>query len=272
MSIARNAAGHDERWALVLGVSSGIGAGIARALAQDGHHIIGVHLDLAERAADIARQHDDLSRCGVKVSFFNANAAADTTIAEVVALLPRLTEGRPVQVLVHSLAFGALLPFLHAGPTTDGPLLSRKQMDMTLNVMANSLIYWLQALVAAGQIANGAKVFAMTSAGSQRVTAGYGAVSAAKAALESHVRQLALELAPRNIAVNAVRAGVTDTPAFRKIPGADRLIERVSASNPFQRLTTPDDVGEAIAGLCRISSAWMTGNVLGVDGAELHCG
>jgi NAD(P)-dependent dehydrogenase (short-subunit alcohol dehydrogenase family) len=96
----------------------------------------------------------------------------------------------------------------------------------------------------------------------------YGAVSAAKAALESHVRQLALELADRGITVNAIRAGVTDTPALRKIPGHEQMIEGALQSNPHGRLTTPEDVARAIALLARPESAWITGNVIGVDGGE----
>ena len=96
----------------------------------------------------------------------------------------------------------------------------------------------------------------------------YGAVSAAKAALESHCRQLALELAPQNISVNAIRAGVTDTPALRKIPGFDKMISIATERNPGHRLTTPQDVASLIGCLLSNDSRWMTGNVLGVDGGE----
>jgi NAD(P)-dependent dehydrogenase (short-subunit alcohol dehydrogenase family) len=93
-------------------------------------------------------------------------------------------------------------------------------------------------------------------------------VSAAKAALESHTRQLAMELAPRGIAINAIRAGVTDTPALRKIPGHEVIAETALKRNPSGRLTTPKDVAHAIAALCRPGTEWITGNVIGVDGGE----
>jgi enoyl-[acyl-carrier protein] reductase III len=96
----------------------------------------------------------------------------------------------------------------------------------------------------------------------------YGAVSAAKAALESNIRQLAIELAPLGIAANCIRAGVTDTPALRKIPGNDRLIENARRGNPSRRLTTAEDVAEHIVMFSSIDSHWLTGNVLGVDGGE----
>jgi NAD(P)-dependent dehydrogenase (short-subunit alcohol dehydrogenase family) len=70
------------------------------------------------------------------------------------------------------------------------------------------------------------------------------------------------------VAVNAIRAGVTDTPALRKIPGNDRMIASCLAIHPAKRLTTPEDVAEVIVALARPSTTWLTGNVLGVDGTE----
>ena len=108
----------------------------------------------------------------------------------------------------------------------------------------------------------------MTSAGSTRVWPGYGPVSAAKAALEAHVRQLAVELGPLGITVNAIRAGVTDTPAFRKIPGSDFMAEQVRTRNPSGRMTSTSDVADVIAMLAGDESQWITGTVIGVDGGE----
>jgi enoyl-[acyl-carrier-protein] reductase (NADH) len=141
-------------------------------------------------------------------------------------------------------------------------------MEMTLDVMAHSLVYWAQDLLARNLLRRGSHIYAMTSSGATRVIRSYGAVSAAKAALESHCRQLAVELAPRKIAVNAIRAGVTDTPALRKIPGNEKMIERCLAIHPAGRLTQPGDVGRVIAAVARPETVWMTGNILGVDGAE----
>ena len=114
----------------------------------------------------------------------------------------------------------------------------------------------------------GGRIFAMTSTGSVRAYPNYGAVRAAKAALESHIRYLAMELAPRGITANSILAGVTDTPALRKIPGNDTMLELARTRNPTGRLTTPEDVAQCLLALARPETAWLTGNTLLVDGGE----
>jgi enoyl-[acyl-carrier-protein] reductase (NADH) len=114
----------------------------------------------------------------------------------------------------------------------------------------------------------GSRIYAMTSAGGHSVIPNYGAVSAAKAVLESHIRQLAFELAPCGITANAIQAGVTITPGSSKIPGIEKLAEFAKVRNPGGRLTTPEDVAQAIAALMDDRTHWMTGNVIRVDGGE----
>lgn len=258
-----------RKWALVLGASSGFGEAIGVALARAGRNVFGVHLDRKATLPNVERIQAEITAAGGRAVFFNVNAADPEKRAEVVAeIRRRLVEaGDPagVDVLLHSLAFGALKPFV---AETAGDAVSRPQMDMTLDVMAHSLVYWVQDVLQAGLMGPGAHVLAMTSAGSHRIWPSYGAVSAAKAALESHCRQLAVELVPRRIAVNAVRAGVTDTPALRKIPGNDRMIEHCLSIHPAKRLTTPADVAAVVVALARPETTWLTGNVLGVDGGE----
>ena len=174
-------------------------------------------------------------------------------------------DGAYVRVLLHSLAFGTLLPYFAESPKG---AVSRKQMDMTVDVMAHSLVYWAQELKANNLLRTGSRIFAMTSSGASRVITSYGAISAAKAALESHIRQLAFELAPLGIAANAIRAGVTDTPALQRIPGGPEFLARAKERNPSGRSTTPVDVARAIVALADERLAWMTGNVIGVDGGE----
>ena len=255
-----------SRWALILGASSGFGAATATALAQAGYSIFGVHLDRRGTMPQVEAIKDTIVAAGGEAVFFNVNAADADKRAEVIkAVRERLAPGQTIRVFMHSLAFGTLLPF---NATPDLPAVNAAQVAMTMDVMANSLIFWVQELVAADLLGPGSKIYAMTSAGGTRVMPQYGAVSAAKAALESNIRQLAMELAPRGIAANSIRAGVTDTPALRKIPGHERFLEIANAMNPSKRLTTPEDIAAHIVLFSEIDSHWMTGNVLGVDGGE----
>lgn len=255
-------------YALILGASSGFGEAAALELARRGMDIFGVHLDRRSTMPNVERIAAAIRAMGRKAHFYNVNAADEGKRKDVLDAVARETEGLGaprVRVLMHSLAFGTLRPFI-TEPAGEG--ITKAQMDMTLDVMAHSLVYWTQDLVARGLLGEHGRIFAMTSAGGRRMMPSYGAVSAAKAALESHVRQLAYELAPKKITANAICAGVTDTPALRKIPGADRIMEVALARNPSKRLTTPEDVATAIAALSHPAMDWVTGNVINADGGE----
>ncbi|MCW3817588.1 SDR family oxidoreductase [Micromonospora sp. DR5-3] len=258
----------EGRWALILGASSGIGRAIATALAQEGANIVGLHFDTGDRAASVAELAGKLRGYGVEAHFENANAASPATRAKLIPRLLELTGGEGVHITVHSLAFGTLVPYLPREPWPAS--ITKRQLEMTVDVMAHSLVYWVQDLHAAELLRPGAKVYALTSAGTVQALPSYGAVSAAKVALEAHVRQLACELAPYRVAVNALRAGVTVTPALQRIPESADFVARGEANNPHGRLTVPEDVAEAVTLLSRTDSSWITGNTIGVDGGELH--
>ena len=208
----------------------------------------------------------DVESAGRSCTLFNINAADHDARSQVIEQLGQ------VDVLLHSLAFGSLVPFI-GDVTAERPRqLKPKQMTMTLEVMAHTLVWWAQDLVTAGKLGRGGRIFSMTSSGSIAAIPNYGAVSAAKCALESHTRQLAVELAPHGIAANAIMAGVTDTPALQKIPGSDTLKAMAVKRNPHNRLTTVDDVASALVALSSPGLAWMTGNVIRVDGGETLVG
>jgi len=257
-----------ENWALILGASSGFGAAAARTLAKAGFGIFGVHLDRRATLGLVDDLKKDIEAAGQDAVFFNVNASSDEKRSEVIAAVnEKLGSKRPsppIRVLMHSLAFGTLKPFI--GEKDE--VINKAQMDMTLDVMAHSLVYWTQDLVREDLLGDGSRIVAMTSSGGERVFPYYGAVSSAKAALESHIRQLSLELISKGISANSIRAGVTDTPALRKIPGNEAMIEQATRRNPGGRLTKPEDVAEVIRSLALSEGHWMTGNVLGVDGGE----
>ena len=268
-------------WALILGASSGFGGATARACARAGMNVIGVHLDRKATLPDAEAVRDDVKKAGREALFFNMSATGTTEVeagnpkSEVPnrtvildALQKRAKEmggEHRIKVLLHSLAFGTLKPYFGAEPK-DG--LNQPNIEMTLDVMANSLVYWTQDCFRRGLLQRGSRVYAMTSAGGHKVWYSYGAVSAAKAALESHIRQIALELSRHGVSANAIQAGVTDTAALRKIPGNEQMIENALKTNPGGRLTTTEDVARAIVVLSHEDMTWMTGNVLRVDGGE----
>jgi NAD(P)-dependent dehydrogenase (short-subunit alcohol dehydrogenase family) len=255
-----------DDWALILGASSGFGAAAARELARRGLRIFGVHFDRKATLHLAEEVQRDVESAGSKAVFFNINAADPDRRAEAIEEMKRHVEGEGmVRVFLHSIAFATLKPYIGFEAKE---AVSQRQMEMTLDVMANSLVYWAQDLVAAGLMRDEGRIYAMSSKGGERVWPTYGPTSAAKAALESHIRQLALELAPHGITANAIRAGVTDTPALRKIPGSEEMIEWAVRANPYRRLTTPEDVARSIGVLAHPDTAWLTGNVLGIDGGE----
>ncbi len=260
------------RWALVLGASSGFGAATALALARAGMNIFGVHLDLKATLPKAKQVIADIEALGRQAVFFNTNAADERKRKRVLDKIEGVLaeDGqRQIWVMLHSLAFGTLLPFI--ADDVEGQV-SQAQMEMTLNVMANSLVYWAQDLHHRDLLGRGSRIFAMTSTGSHRAVLGYGAVSAAKAALESHTRQLALELAPSGVLVNCILAGVTDTPSMRKIPNSANIIAKAEHDNPYGRITTPGDVADVIVALSSPRVRWVNGSVLFVDGGEAIVG
>lgn len=255
-------------YVLILGASSGFGAAAARECARHGLNIVGVHLDRGATMPAVQALQDELRSMDVEVCFHNVNAADANRRAEVLKAIQGLFADRPgatVRLLMHSLAFGALRPIYANDPRDE---LTPSQIDMTMNVMANSLLYWTRDLIHAGLMKRGGRIIAMTSSGSTRVLPAYGAVSAAKAALESYCRQLAYELGPHGITVNALQAGVTVTPALQKIPGSDHLIAHALERNPLGRLTTAEDVGRLIVPFLLDYGAWINGATIRVDGGE----
>lgn len=267
-----------ERWALILGASSGMGQATGLALARAGYRIAGIHLDFRAGLAHVEEVKARIVEAGSEALFINMNAADDEKRAAALdALEARFAQSRAagrhpyVRVVMHSLAFGSLVPFIADDPKG---AVDRKKMEMTQDVMANSLVYWTQDLYRAGLLGRGSRIFAMTSEGSTRVVPSYGVVSSAKAALESHVRQLAMELARRDsgISVNAIRAGVTLTPALMKIPEHDEIIRAATRRNPTGRMTTPQDVAGAIVALSGEGTGFISGEIIGVDGGEYVTG
>lgn len=254
-----------NEYVLILGISSGFGKATAIAFAKEGYDIYGVHLDTGKVKDDIEKFRIELESMGVNATFFNRNASSDEHRLEIINYIQEKEKKHTMRMMLHSMAFGALKPLINKN---DEEMVSKKQLLMTMDVMANSLVYWTQDCFKNDLFAENAKIFAMTSIGSQRVSIGYGAVSAAKAALEAYIRQLAVELGPYKISSNAILAGVTDTPAARKIPGFESMIKRTETHNPYKHNTNPELVAKAILMLSNPDYYFINGQTIAVDGGE----
>jgi enoyl-[acyl-carrier protein] reductase III len=256
-------------WGLIIGSSSGFGAAAGLELARAGLHIFGVHFDRRSNMLQVESVMARIRENGREALFFNINAADPGKRTDALNQMQehwkKLGGEHFVKVVMHSVAFGSLKPYLAESSDEE---LTQQQMDMTVDVMGNNLVYWVQDLFRRKMLGSGSRIYAMTSAGGHSVIPSYGAVSAAKAVMESHIRQLAYELMPHGITANAIQAGVTVTPGSSKIPGIDKLAEFARLRNPGGRLTTPEDVACAITALMSDKTHWMTGNVIRVDGGE----
>jgi len=153
-----------------------------------------------------------------------------------------------------------------------GNFLEDEDFTRTVHAMGTSLVGWVQETRARGRFADDARVVALTSEGNRVAWRGYAAVSAAKAALEAAARSIAVELAPRGLRCNIVQAGVTRTAALALIPGSNHLAAGALRRNPLGRLTTPEDVANAICLLATDEAAWINGALLAVDGGERNGG
>jgi enoyl-[acyl-carrier protein] reductase III len=230
---------------LVTGGTRGIGRAIALRFANAGAGRIALGYMRNDSAAEVAAS--ELRALGAEVTLVRGNITSARVLEEVGAL-------GPLDALVHNAATGVIRPALE---TED------KHWDWTMN--ANARAFLQLARVAAPQMKPGASIVAISSLGAQRVLENYILVGTSKAALESLVRYLAVELAPRGIRVNAVSGGVVDTGALEHFPNRDEMLAAGSA-NPVGRLVEPGDIAGAVAFLCSPDAKMVCGQTLVVDG------
>lgn len=230
---------------LVTGGTRGIGLAIARRLVRDGaaHAVLGYMRNDAAAEDGAA----EIRALGAEVDVVRGNVASESTIGKLAA-------AGPYRVVVHNAATGVIRPALE---TED------KHWDWTMNANARSLLALARAT--APSMDEGSSIVAISSLGSVRVLDNYVLVGTSKAALESVVRYLAVELAPRKIRVNAVSAGVVDTAALEWFPNREEMLATVDRT-PAGRLVEPDDVAAAVSFLGSDDAAMVCGHTLVVDG------
>ena len=252
------------KWAMILGGSSGLGLATAQKLAREGMHICIVHRSRRSVLATFEEAVQEMESHGIQVQSFNVDAMNAEKRENVISELGNTIGTSQFKTLVHSVARGNLKP-LH---NNDGPILSTDDFIRTVDAMAISLYDWVSAFAKANLFSPDARVIAFTSEGSRKAWKQYGAVAAAKAALESITRSIALEFAPVGVKANCIQAGVTDTESLRLIPGSDVMKEKSIERNPYGRLTLPEDVANAVYLLCRDEASWINGAIIPVDGGD----
>jgi enoyl-[acyl-carrier protein] reductase III len=232
--------------ALVTGGTRGIGKAIALRLARDGVHKIAVGYLRNDRAAEDTA--DELRALGAEPVLLRGNVGSAKVLEQVAAL-------GPLDAVVHNAATGVIRPALEV---------DERHWDWTLHANARALLQLAQA--AAPSMPSGSSIVAISSLGAQRVLENYVLVGTSKAALESLVRYLAVELAPRGIRVNAVSAGVVETGALDHFPNREQMLRAGRSRTPAGRLVEPADVAAAVAFLCSPDADMVRGHVLIVDG------
>lgn len=257
-----------SEWVLILGCSTGHGGATAKRLAKEGYGIIGFHFDRGDAKKESEKTKEEIAAAnGGKVHFWNTNAAAIETMDEYIPQILEITGGSPLKLLLHSIAFGTTTNFFGEKPV------SQKQMDMTVHVMGNSLLYWTQKLFEAKLLGKGSRILGLTSEGNYVVMDGYGPVSVAKVAMEAIIRQIGWELGSFGITANAIQAGVTPTRALTKITeGWEEWVNKTKQRNPMRRTTTPEDVAGTIAMLLGPDADFINCSIIYCDGGEHRSG
>jgi len=251
-----------QQFALILGGSSGLGLASARKLAAHGMGIVVIHRNTRAEMKDVDTAFAEIAVTGVPFFSFNTDVADSNRRGELIAW------ARERQIVfscvLHSIAKGSL----KAMDTAEGAPLNESDFQLTLQYMAYSLYEWVAALRQEALLHTDTRVIAFTSEGSTKAWKHYGAVAAAKAALEAIVRNMALEFAPYGIRSNCIQAGITLTQSMRRIPGSNLLEAYTHDRNPFKRMTRPEDVADVVYLLCRKEAAWINGSIIIADGGE----
>ena len=253
-----------SKWVLLLGGSTGHGAATAKKLALEGYGIISFHFDRGEAKKIANETITEIKKItNNRCHYFNTNATSEKTMNEFIPKIKKITNGSPLKLLLHSIAFGTTTNFFGSKPVT------QRQMDMTVHVMGNSLLYWTQNLYNQGLLSKGSRIIGLTSEGNYLAMEGYGPVSVAKVAMEAIIRQIGWELGSEGITANSVQAGVTPTRALTKITeNWEKWVHNTRKRNPMKRTTEPQDVANVISLLLLPEADFINCSIVYCDGGE----
>ncbi len=238
--------------ALVTGGTRGIGRAIAVTLASAGADVAVNYLRQKGPAEETLRE---IERHGGRGLLLRGNIAEEEGIEEAFERVREAFGG--LDILVSNAASGVLRSVSE---------LSLKHFQWTMSINAASLLPLAQRAIPMMLARGGGRIVAVSSLGATRAIPNYTAVGASKAALESIVRHLAIEMAGKNINVNTVSAGIVDTDALKHFPNRETLLSRALERTPAGRLTEPQDVADVVLFLCSPRSAMIHGQTVVVDG------
>lgn len=243
--------------ALVTGSGRGIGRAIALHLARNGADVI---VNFFRNRAPAKETAAEIEKMGRRALVVKANIGEIEDIGLLFDQVEKVFGG--LDIFISNAASGYNRPVMEQKP---------KGWEWTMNINARSLLFAAQRAAPLMGKRGGGYIVSITSPGSSRVLPEYAVVGASKAALEALTRYLAVELAPRNVVVNAVSPGIVETDALKHFDAAsdESLIERVSAATPAGRLVTPEDVANVVAFLCTPAASMIRGQVILVDGGYL---
>jgi len=236
--------------ALVTGSSRGIGKAIALRFAENGVHLVVNYIRRRQNAEETAHLIEGL---GARCMVVKANVADEDHVKSM--FLRIKDEFGKCDFLVSNAASGVLKPVME---------LDRRHWNWAMDINARALLTLAQQAVPI--MPEGGRIMAVSSLGSVRAVENYTAVGASKAALESLVRHLAVELGPMGIRVNTISAGAVDTEALKKFPNRKTILDTALARTPLGRLTTPDDVADVGLFLCSDLARMIHGQTIVVDG------
>jgi enoyl-[acyl-carrier protein] reductase III len=241
-----------QKVAVITGGSRGIGKAIATELANLGAHLVVNYV----RNEDSARQTvEELSQNGVKVLSFQGNIGEPNTISELIDFTTKELGG--IDILVHNAALGAFKP-VHK--------LKLNQWELSLDVNAQAFFLLTQKVLPHMESKKEGCIIAISSLGAHRFIPNYGAIGISKAALETLVKYLAVELAPKGIRVNCVSGGLVETDAVKSFPDYDRMKEEVVKRTPAGRIGKPEDLARIVAFLASPEADWIYGQTIIADG------
>ncbi len=247
--------------ALVTGSSRGIGKACALRLAEAGADVVINYVMNRKAAMELADRILDLGR---RVLVVKADVSEEDDVRSMLAAVKEHF-GR-LDILVSNAASGGFRPLLAA---------TKRNFHASYDLNVLALLYLVQAAIPLMQRGEGegrSKVITISSHGSHMALPYYGLIGSSKAALESLVRHLTLEVGNRGVNVNVVKAGLVETDSTRQIPNADAIfMSRKDRSMMGERMLMPEDVADAVLFLASPLSDLVQGETLVVDGgAAVH--